>query len=57
MVSNEITKLHKPRECEYCAYGLCAIHLNTLGDADDCYLTPEHCPDFIPKTKEKDESN
>lgn len=36
-------------ECIYCAYGLCAIHLNTLGDADDCYPNPEYCPDFTPK--------
>ena len=43
-----------PRECEYCAYGLCAIHMNTIGDADYCYPNPEYCPDFTPKTKEKD---
>lgn len=43
------------KNCKHCAYGLCAIHLNTLGDADDC-VNPEYCPSYEPKEK-KDGSN
>lgn len=43
-----------PSECKHCAYGLCAIRLNTIGDADDC-VNPEYCTDYEPKEKKDKE--
>lgn len=55
-------KSNKPRECEHLERGNLHLYCNKLRgycpwrELNPNYIPPFDCPDFTPKTKEKDDS-
>lgn len=57
-MSNPTDRPQKPRECEHYKDSRCMVHnrtmcINELFSVRNGYQKP-NCPDFTPKTKEKD---
>ena len=61
-MKTQLDRPQKPRECKYCNVdGVhCDKHYEPAGENTwvyPCHIKEFDCPDFTPKTKEKDGSN